>query len=90
MVRSAPSGYSRDAQKRNGNEFIDRDVSRFGPWASSRISESNVVTAEIRFRYLFWETGVISANFIVPLNDQGLRTDFIPTVEVEYAFSAPW
>ena len=29
-------------------------------------------------------------NFIVPLNDQGLRTDFIPTVEIEYAFSAPW
>jgi hypothetical protein len=33
---------------------------------------------------------VISANAIVPLNRDGFRADVIPTVEVEYAFSAPW
>jgi hypothetical protein len=55
-----------------------------------QIERNDLYDASIGFRYLFWETGVISANFIVPLNDQGLRADFIPTVEVEYAFSAPW
>src|SRR4029453_11054987 len=28
--------------------------------------------------------------FIVPLDDDGLRPDFIPTVQAEYAFPAPW
>jgi len=31
-----------------------------------------------------------TANALVPLNQQGLRPDVIPTIEVEYAFSAPW
>ena len=56
-----------------------------------QIERNDLYDASIGFRYLFWETGVISANFIVPLNDsQGLRTEFIPTVEAEYAFSSPW
>ena len=42
------------------------------------------------FRCRFAETGFVSANFIVPLNQQGLRADLIPTIEVEYAFAAPW
>jgi len=55
-----------------------------------QIEQNDLYDMSIGFRYLFLETGVISANFIVPLNEQGLRADFIPTVEVEYAFSAPW
>jgi len=56
-----------------------------------QIERNDLYDASIGFRYLFWETGVISANFIVPLNNsQGLRTEFIPTVEAEYAFSSPW
>jgi hypothetical protein len=51
-----------------------------------QIERNDLYDASVGFRYLFLETGVISANFIVPLNDQGLRADFIPTVEVEYAF----
>ena len=31
----------------------------------------------------------LRANF-VPLNRDGLRADVIPTIEVEYTFSAPW
>jgi hypothetical protein len=41
-------------------------------------------------RWLFAETGVISANVIVPLNRDGLRADYIPTIEAEYAFNGPW
>jgi hypothetical protein len=55
-----------------------------------QIERNNLYDASIGFRYLFLESGVVSANFLVPLNDQGVRADFIPTVEVEYTFSAPW
>jgi hypothetical protein len=55
-----------------------------------QIEENDIYDASIGFRYLFAGTGVIAANAIVPLNDDGLRADVIPTVEVEYAFSAPW
>ena len=41
-------------------------------------------------RCLFAETGVVSANVIVPLNRDGLRADYIPTLEAEYAFTGPW
>ncbi len=55
-----------------------------------QIERNDIYDVSVGFRCLFLESGVISANFIVPLNDDGLRTDFIPTVEVEYVFSAPW
>jgi hypothetical protein len=55
-----------------------------------QIERNDLYDASIGFRYLFLESGVVSANFLVPLNDQGVRADFIPTVEVEYTFSAPW
>jgi len=55
-----------------------------------QIERNDLYDASIGFRYLFWETGIISTNFIVPLNNQGVRTEFIPTVEAEYAFSSPW
>lgn len=41
-------------------------------------------------RCLFAESGVISANVIVPLNRDGLRADYIPTIEAEYSFTGPW
>jgi hypothetical protein len=40
----------------------------------------------VGLRYRFAETGVVTANVIVPLNDDGLRPDAIPTLSVEYAF----
>jgi len=51
-----------------------------------QIERNDLYDASVGFRYLVWNTAVISANFIVPLNEQGVRADFIPTVEVEYAF----
>jgi len=41
-------------------------------------------------RWRFADTDFVSANALVPLNQQGLRADVIPTVAVEYAFPAPW
>jgi hypothetical protein len=55
-----------------------------------QIERNDLFDVSVGLRYLFLESGVVSVNFIVPLNDQGLRADFIPTVQVEYAFSAPW
>jgi len=34
----------------------------------------------------FSEAGVLSTNALLPLNRDGLRTDVIPTVEIEDAF----
>jgi len=55
-----------------------------------QIERNDVYDASIGLRLLFAESGVISANAVLPLNRDGLRADVIPTVEVEYAFSAPW
>jgi Putative MetA-pathway of phenol degradation len=55
-----------------------------------QIERNDIYDASIGLRYLFLDSGVISVNAIVPLNDAGLRAEVIPTVQVEYAFSAPW
>ena len=55
-----------------------------------QIQRSDLFDVSLGLRWLFAETGVISAGALVPLNDDGLRADVIPTVEVEYAFTTPW
>jgi outer membrane putative beta-barrel porin/alpha-amylase len=55
-----------------------------------QINRNDFYDASIGLRYLIGESGVISANVIVPLNRDGFRSDAIPTVGGEYAFSAPW
>ena len=42
-----------------------------------QIERNDIYDASIGFRYLFAESGVISANAIVPLNDEGLRPDVV-------------
>jgi hypothetical protein len=54
------------------------------------IERNDIFDASIGFRVLLGESAVIAANVMVPLNDDGLRADAIPTVEVEYAFDGPW
>jgi hypothetical protein len=54
------------------------------------IERNDIFDASIGFRLLLGASGVIAANVIVPLNDDGLRADAIPTLEVEYAFDGPW
>ena len=56
----------------------------------SQIERSDMFDASAGLRYRFAESGFIAANAVVALNDQGVRADVIPTLEIEYAFSTPW
>ena len=51
-----------------------------------QIERNNIYDASVGFRYRFAEGAIVSANALVPLNQQGLRADVIPTVEMEYVF----
>src|SRR5262249_25581615 len=53
----------------------------------SRIERIDVFDVAVGIRYRFAERGVISANALVPLNEDGLRAEVIPTIEIEYVFS---
>ena len=55
-----------------------------------QINRNDYYNFSFGLRCLFAETGVISANVIVPLNRDGLRADYIPTLQAEYAFNGPW
>jgi len=51
-----------------------------------QIERSDQYNASVGCRWRFAASGFVSANAIVPLNDQGLQAEVIPTVELEYAF----
>jgi hypothetical protein len=51
-----------------------------------QIERNNIYDASVGFRYRFAKGAIVSANALVPLNQQGLRADVIPTVEMEYVF----
>lgn len=55
-----------------------------------QIERNDIFDVAIGLRALFMESGVFSINAQLPLNDDGLRADFIPTAQIEYAFSPPW
>jgi hypothetical protein len=55
-----------------------------------QINRNDYYNFSFGLRCLFAESGVISANVIVPLNRDGLRADYITTFEAEYAFTGPW
>jgi hypothetical protein len=52
-----------------------------------QIERNDQYDASIGLRYLLGDNGVLSANAIVPLNEEGFRADVIPTIEFEYVFS---
>jgi hypothetical protein len=52
-----------------------------------QIERNDQYDASIGLRYLLGENGVLSANAIVPLNQEGFRADVIPTVQFEYVFN---
>ena len=54
-----------------------------------QINRNDYYDFSFGLRCLFAESGVVSANVIVPLNRDGLRADYIPTLGIEYAFSGP-
>ena len=51
-----------------------------------QIERNDIYDASVGFRYRFAESGLVAANAVLPLNDDGLRAEAIPTLEVEYAF----
>lgn len=51
-----------------------------------QIERNDVYDGSMGVRYRLGESGLISANVLVPLNDDGLRAAVIPTVAVEYGF----
>ena len=55
-----------------------------------QIERNDIYDVSLGLRLLFAESGVVSVNALVPLNEDGLRADVIPTAQVEYTFSAPW
>ena len=72
-----------------GRHELDRQSDPIEPPFFFQIERNQQYDASIGLRWRFADTGFVSANALVPLNQQGLRADVIPTVEVEYAFSAP-
>jgi hypothetical protein len=73
-----------------GRHELGRQSDRIEPPFFFQIERNDLYDASVGLRWRFAETGFVSANARVPLNQQGLRADVIPTVEMEYAFSAPW
>src|SRR5438094_42727 len=51
-----------------------------------QIERNDQYAASVGYRWRLAASGFVSANAIVPLNDQGLRAAVIPTLELEYAF----
>ena len=51
-----------------------------------QIERNDQYSASVGCRWRFAASGFVTANAIVPLNDQGLRAAVIPTLELEYAF----
>jgi hypothetical protein len=72
-----------------GRHELDRQSDPIEPPFFFQIERNQQYDASVGLRWRFADTGFVSANALVPLNQQGLRADVIPTVEVEYAFSAP-
>ena len=54
-----------------------------------QINRNDYYDFSFGLRCLFGESGVVSANVIVPPNRDGLRADYIPTIEAEYSWPAP-
>ena len=51
-----------------------------------QIERNDEYAASVGYRWRLAASGFVSANAIVPLNDQGLHAAVIPTLELEYAF----
>ena len=51
-----------------------------------QIERNDQYDASVGFRWRFADSGFVGLNAIVPLNEDGLRPDVIPTLELEYSF----
>jgi hypothetical protein len=51
-----------------------------------QIERNDIYDASVGLRWRFAESGILSANVVLPLNRDGVRAVAIPTLDVEYAF----
>jgi Maltose acetyltransferase len=51
-----------------------------------QIERNDIIDAAFSVRYRFAEAGFLVASAAVPLNDDGLPAEVIPTAQVEYQF----
>ncbi len=54
-----------------------------------QINRNDMYDVSVGVRWLFADSGVVSANVILPMNTDGLRPELIPSFAVEYAFATP-
>jgi hypothetical protein len=54
-----------------------------------QIERNDIYDVSLGLRWLLWEKLIVSANVLLPLNDDGLRADAIPTVQLQYVFTVP-
>jgi hypothetical protein len=55
-----------------------------------QIERNDIYDVSLGLRYFVRDVVVVSANVLLPLNDDGVRASAIPTLQIEYAFGAPW
>ncbi len=51
-----------------------------------QVERNDIFDVALGLRCLFADTGVVSVNALLPLNDEGLRAEVVPTLEIQYAF----
>ena len=66
-----------------GNSRVTLDVDFLG---SRRDDGQHRVSAAVGGRWNVWKRLILSADLLLPLNDEGLRSDLITTVGAEYSF----
>jgi len=70
------------------NEF-ERQTDKIESPFFFQINRNDMYDFSFGLRWLFADSGVVSANVILPMNNDGLRPEVIPSFGVEYAFSTP-
>jgi hypothetical protein len=51
-----------------------------------QIERNDIYDASVGLRWRFAESGILSANVVLPLNRDGIRAVAVPTLDVEYGF----
>lgn len=69
-----------------GRHEFSEQTETIDPAFFFQIERNDIYDAALGLRFLFADTGVVSLNALLPLNDAGLRADVVPTVEVQWAF----
>ena len=74
-----------DGVDANGNPVNEDDNFKGRPIFID-IKRNDVLDLAVGGRFAVWDMGILFVNFLVPLNQDGLRADFVPTVGFERTF----